>query len=54
MSLLAMSLGLRFCTSRKGGTRALGSAVEGPWTALGGPFLSYFAKMGIQNSILAM
>ena len=52
MSLLAMSLRLRFCASRKGGTvegrrvsvvaeiawLLLGLAVESPWLALGGHY----------------
>ena len=53
MSLPAMSLGLRFCASRKGGTGGggrvstlgpgnmavfLGLAVESPWSVLGGHF----------------
>ena len=57
MSLLAMSLGLRFCASRKGEVGGfqhwveiawllLGLAVESPWSALGGPF----ARMGLENS----
>ena len=54
MLLLAMSLGLRLCASRKGGTGGggrvstlgpgkwllLGLAVESPWSSPGGPFLS--------------
>jgi len=57
MSLPAMSLGLRFCTSRNGGKGEVGGctqrvqtawlllalAVERPWLALGGPFLSSLA-----------
>ena len=57
MSLPAMSLGLRFCVSRKGGTGEvggctqrvqtawprLGSSLEATWLALGGPFLSFLA-----------
>ena len=57
MSLPAMSLGLRFCVSRKGGTGEvggctrrvqtawprLGSSLEATWLALGGPFLSSLA-----------
>ena len=54
MSLPAMSLGLRFCVSRKGGTGGggwvvqtawlrLGSSLEATWLALGGPFLSFLA-----------
>ena len=58
----------RFYASRKGGTEVggwvhsmvqtawllLGLAVEGPWSALGGPFLSSFAQMGFDNGLLAM
>ena len=65
MPLLAMSLGLRFYASRKGGTGGggrvstldpllLGLAVESAWSALGGPFLSSFARMGFENGLLAM
>ena len=68
MSLPAMSLGLTFCASRKGGTGEvggfqhwaqvtwllLGIAIESPWSALGGPFLSSFARMGLENGLLAM
>ena len=32
----------------------LGFAVESPWLALGGLFLSSFAQMGLDNSLLAM
>ena len=32
----------------------LGLAIESPWSALGGPFLSSFAQMGLENSLLAM
>ena len=32
----------------------LGLAVESPWWALGGPFLSSFARMGLENGLLAM
>jgi len=28
----------------------LGLAVESPWSALGGPFLSSFAQMSLENS----
>jgi len=60
MSLPAMSLGLRFYTSRKGGTGGGGRvstlspgnmaaseltvAVESHWSALGRPFLPSFAR----------
>jgi len=68
MSLPAMSLGLRFCTSRKGGQGEvgefqpwaqvtwllLGLAVESPWSALGGPLLSSCAQTGLENGLLAM
>jgi len=68
MSLLAMSLGLRTCASRKVGQGEvggfqhwaqvtwllLGLAVESPWSALSGPSLSSFAKMGLENGLLAM
>jgi len=68
MSLLAMSLGLRFCASRKGGTGEGGrvstlgpgkTAVSGlscrkPWSSLGGPFLSSCARTGLENGLLAM
>jgi len=54
--------------SRKGGTGGgewvhskvqttwllLGLAVESPWSALGGPFLSSFAQTGLDNGLLAM
>jgi len=67
MSLLAMSLGLRFCTSRKGRTGEMGGCTQGvqtawlllgliverPWLALGGPFLS-FARIGLENSLVAL
>ena len=57
MSLPAMSLGLRFCVSRKGGTggggwvhlkgansmAASGLILEATWLALEGPFLSFLA-----------
>jgi len=63
-----VSLGLKFCASRKSGTGEvggfepwaqetwllLGLAVESPWSALGWPFLSSFARMGLENSLLAM
>jgi len=59
MSLPAMSFGDRFCFSRKGGHRkvggcirrmqtgwpSLGSALETPWMAVGGPLLSFYAGM---------
>jgi len=32
----------------------LGLAVESPWSALGGPFLSSFAQTGLDNGLLAM
>jgi len=32
----------------------LGLAVENPWLALGGPFLSSFAQMSLENDLLAM
>jgi len=32
----------------------VGIAVESPWSALGGPFLSSFAQMGLENGLLAM
>jgi len=32
----------------------LGLAVESPWSALGGPFLSSLAQMGLDNGLLAM
>ena len=32
----------------------LGLAVESPWSALGGPFLSSFAQTGLENGLLAM
>jgi len=32
----------------------LGLAVESPWAALGGPFLSSYARMGLENGLLAM
>ena len=68
MSLPAMSLGLTFCASRKGGTggggwvstlgpgnmAASGHSCRNPWSALGGPFLSSFARMGLENGLLAM
>jgi len=31
-----------------------GLAVESPWSALGGQFLSSFARMGLENGLLAM
>jgi len=56
MSLLAVSLGLRFCVSRKGRTgegvwvypngansMAVSGLVEKPWLVLGGPILSFLA-----------
>ena len=68
MSLPAMSLGLRFCASRKGGTvegrrvsvvaeiawLLLGLAIESPWSSPGGPFLSSCARAGLENGLLAM
>jgi len=68
MSLLAMSLGFRFCVSRKDGRGEVGRfqrwaqmawllldlAVETQLVRLGGPFLSSFAQMGLENSPLAM
>ena len=32
----------------------LGVAVESPWSALGGPFVSSFAQMGLENGLLDM
>ena len=32
----------------------LGLAIESSWSALGGPFLSYFARTGLENGLLAM
>ena len=32
----------------------LGLAVEIPWSALGGPFLSFFAQVGSGNALLAI
>jgi len=63
MSLSVVSLKVRFCTSRKGepgeggwvltlgpgSMLFLGLAVERP-LALGGPFLSFFARMGLEKS----
>ena len=51
ISHLAMSLGLMFCVSRKGGVRGGGwvhpkganSMDFAPWLALGRPFLSFLA-----------
>jgi len=63
MLLPAMSLGLRFCTSRKGGKGQstwrvktawllLGLAVERPCLPLGGPILS--TQTGLENKLLAL
>ena len=58
-SVPAMSLGDRLCASREGGAGgggwvsalSLGSiALKSPWLELGGPFLSFFAQMGRENS----
>ena len=68
MSLSAMSLGLRFCTSRKGGTggggrvstlgprnmAASGLSCRKPLVIPGGPLLSSCAQMGLENGILAV
>ena len=68
MSLPAMTFGDRFCFSRKGGIGgggwctqrvqttwpSLGSTLEMPWLALGGPLLSSFAWTGGKNSPLAL
>ena len=32
----------------------LGLAIESPWSALGGPFLSSCVQMGLENGLLAM
>ena len=65
VSLTAMSLGLRLCASRKGGTggsRWISTLSPGNMaasglscrSALGGPFISYLAQMGLENGPLAM
>jgi len=67
MSLLAMSLGLRFWPAKRVGqgevggfqpwTKVtwllLGLAVESPLSALGGPLFSYCAQTGLENGLLA-
>ena len=67
ISLLAMSIELSFVPAGRaregevGGFWAeiaswllLGLAVESHWLALGEPFLSSFAQMGLENSVLAV
>jgi len=68
MSLPAMTFQDRFCFSRKNGIRggggctrrvqtawpSLGSALEMPWLALGGPLLSSYAWTGWENSPVAL
>jgi len=65
MLLLAMSLGDKFYMSRKGGTGrctqrvqtawlCLDSALERPWLALDGPFISSYAWMGLENTSLIL
>ena len=65
--LPVMSLGLRLCTSREGGTggggwvsalslgsmAASGLGLKSSRLELGGPFLTSFAQMGQQNGPLA-
>ena len=65
MALAAMSLGDRFCMSRKGGIVGGGWVhpkggnsmavryVERSWLALGGPFLSFLALTDFESSCLA-
>jgi len=68
MSLLAMSLGLRFCVNRKAGQGEvdgctgrlqtawprLGLPLEVTWLALGGPFVSFLAYMELETSDLTL
>ena len=67
MSFPAMSFGDKFHMGRKGGTgrggcirrvqiswQSLGSALERPWLALGGPFLPSYAQTGYENSLLGL
>jgi len=65
--LTSMSLGDRFCVSRKDGRGEVGGCtqrvqlawlprglvVESPWLAMSGPFL-IFAQMGLENGLLEM
>ena len=50
--------GLRFCTRGRWvypeGVNNLDLAVESPWSALDGPFLSCSAHTGLENGLLGM